>query len=346
MHGSKIISTAFRQFQKAGAPLVRDDRGFVVSMELILTSTICVLGLMVSFAAFRDSLTSELSDVTGAVQDLNMSFSILGINSPNGSTNGSGFTDQLDFCDSAEDVAGEIDNCIQLSEPIDGGEPVPPPTGGGPVKTWLVSDPDSLNPTSSTAGSATGTIGAGGITSNFDVTTDTGRILGTSGSNIRFSEDPDDSGRYTIEFEKPIVDFEFFVDDFTNIFGQSENLLGNFTLELSDGSVFNNAAFNVVPDAISQNSTYGEFSTGPRSVDRLVPVNRGGLDYVTDPTIDGSLRQAGGRIVFPDVPAFSGTPGPGTIGVQSLSFEKRGGPNNFGAVFNASGRVIDCEVED
>ncbi|MEY4179963.1 MAG: hypothetical protein RLY70_3537, partial [Planctomycetota bacterium] len=46
-----------------------DDRGFVVSSELVLIATVVVIGLLTGLAAVRDALISELSDVAGAIQD-------------------------------------------------------------------------------------------------------------------------------------------------------------------------------------------------------------------------------------------------------------------------------------
>jgi len=57
------------------AQLLRDDRGFVVSSELILVATIAVIGCLVGLAAYRDSITQELGDAAAAVGALNQSYS-------------------------------------------------------------------------------------------------------------------------------------------------------------------------------------------------------------------------------------------------------------------------------
>lgn len=57
------------------AQLLRDDRGFVVSAELILVATIAVIGCLVGLAAFRDAITLEFGDTAGAVGSLNQSYS-------------------------------------------------------------------------------------------------------------------------------------------------------------------------------------------------------------------------------------------------------------------------------
>lgn len=95
--------------------LWRDDRGFVISIELILISTIAVIGLITGLTAVRDAVVSELSDVAGAVQDMNQSYSFNGATGHSGSTAGSDFQDRTDHCDDADDIAGQADNCITFS---------------------------------------------------------------------------------------------------------------------------------------------------------------------------------------------------------------------------------------
>lgn len=57
------------------AQILRDDRGFVVSAELVLIATIVVLGSIVGLAAYRDAVVQELTDTGAAVGALNQSFS-------------------------------------------------------------------------------------------------------------------------------------------------------------------------------------------------------------------------------------------------------------------------------
>ncbi len=92
--------------------LWNDDAGFIVSIELILIASIAVIGLIVGLTAVRDAVVAELSDVAGAIQDLNQCYSFNGVEGHSGSTCGSDFTDSLDWCDDADDAAGVADNCI------------------------------------------------------------------------------------------------------------------------------------------------------------------------------------------------------------------------------------------
>jgi hypothetical protein len=92
--------------------LWNDQAGFVVSIELVLISTIAVIGLITGMTAVRDGVVSELSDVAGSVQDINQSYSINGVIGHSSSTAGMDYVDALDHCDSAEDISGVADNCI------------------------------------------------------------------------------------------------------------------------------------------------------------------------------------------------------------------------------------------
>ena len=95
--------------------LWNDDAGFIVSIELILIATIAVIGLITGITSVRDAVVSELSDVAGAVQDLNQTYIILGIDGHAADTAGSGFADATDFCDDPNDLPDTPDNCILIN---------------------------------------------------------------------------------------------------------------------------------------------------------------------------------------------------------------------------------------
>jgi|GEM_PF-5738659 len=98
--------------------LIPAESGGVVTIELLVLATLCVVGLIAGLTAIRDAVNSELSDASGAVQDLNQSLAFRGIIGHSSSSAGSTFQDSLDYCDSAEDVAGSPDNCISFSPPV------------------------------------------------------------------------------------------------------------------------------------------------------------------------------------------------------------------------------------
>ena len=97
--------------------LVNDNQGIVLSVELVLTAVVALVGLIVTFAAIRDSLTSEISDVAGSVQDMNQSYSYNGVVGSSSTNPGSSFDDELDIVDDPDDIAGQVDNCITFDEP-------------------------------------------------------------------------------------------------------------------------------------------------------------------------------------------------------------------------------------
>ncbi len=99
---------------RLAARLWLDEQGFIISIELILLATIAVIGLIAGWTAIRDAIVSEISDVAGAVQDLNQGYSFFGVRGHSASTAGSDYLDALDFCDSADDVVAAADNCISF----------------------------------------------------------------------------------------------------------------------------------------------------------------------------------------------------------------------------------------
>lgn len=79
--------------------LWNDEAAFVVSADLVLVSSILVLGLMVGLATLRDQIVQELADVGVAFSALNQGFDWDGITGHTSSVAGSAFADTTDFCD-------------------------------------------------------------------------------------------------------------------------------------------------------------------------------------------------------------------------------------------------------
>ena len=80
--------------------LWRDDRGAVLSIELILIGSVLILALIVGLAAFRDSVIQELGDSGAAIGKLNQGYTIeVSPNAPAGITvAGDTVTVTKDFC--------------------------------------------------------------------------------------------------------------------------------------------------------------------------------------------------------------------------------------------------------
>jgi hypothetical protein len=57
-----------------------DESGFIVSTDLILISSILVIGLLVGLVSVRDQIVQELGDMAVAVGNLNQSYSFAGHN--------------------------------------------------------------------------------------------------------------------------------------------------------------------------------------------------------------------------------------------------------------------------
>ncbi len=76
-----------------------DDAGFVVSTELVLISTITVIGLIVGLTTVRDVVVIELADVADAISEIDQSYSYGQIRGHCGSTAGVTFHDRADFCE-------------------------------------------------------------------------------------------------------------------------------------------------------------------------------------------------------------------------------------------------------
>lgn len=71
--------------------LWNDEQGFLVSSELIIISTILVLGLMVGLSSLQSALVFELQDLAFAFSSLNQSFAFPGFFGCRGSFVGGSF---------------------------------------------------------------------------------------------------------------------------------------------------------------------------------------------------------------------------------------------------------------
>ena len=84
--------------------LKNDEAGFIVSAELILVSTIVVLGMIVGLAEVSHGINQELEDVGSAFGGVNQSYSYSLSHGAKGCSTGSSFNDYEDECDSQWDV--------------------------------------------------------------------------------------------------------------------------------------------------------------------------------------------------------------------------------------------------
>ena len=82
-----------------------DDAGFIISAELVLVSTIAVLGLVVGLAEVSSAVNQELEDVGSAFGSLNQSFHFQGLAGCGASATGTCHQDYEDDCDSQCDIS-------------------------------------------------------------------------------------------------------------------------------------------------------------------------------------------------------------------------------------------------
>ena len=84
--------------------LLDDENGFIVSAELILVSTIAVLGMVVGLAEVSNNINQELEDVGSAFGSINQTYKYCGNAGHKGQTGGSHFEDSSDYCDGQWDI--------------------------------------------------------------------------------------------------------------------------------------------------------------------------------------------------------------------------------------------------
>ena len=92
--------------------LWREEDGVTYTIEVILVATIASLGLIVGLATLRDSVTNELADVAGAVDDLVQSYAYRGIAGHSSEVSGADYSDATDFCDNNDDAPNAADQCV------------------------------------------------------------------------------------------------------------------------------------------------------------------------------------------------------------------------------------------
>jgi len=97
--------------------LYGETSGMALTAELILVATVVLIGLAAASTTLRDAVISELSDVGGAVQDLQGCYSVNGLVGHSSTVAGMSYGDSVDHCDSPDDAPGVADNCIVFDGP-------------------------------------------------------------------------------------------------------------------------------------------------------------------------------------------------------------------------------------
>lgn len=84
--------------------LQHDEAGFVISAELVIISTLLVIGLVVGVSEVANGVNEELEDVGAAVGSMNQTYAVSGVVGHKAYVRGSKFNDQPDFCDNENDI--------------------------------------------------------------------------------------------------------------------------------------------------------------------------------------------------------------------------------------------------
>lgn len=84
--------------------LKNDDNGFVVSAELVLVGTICVLGMIVGLTELSYGVNEELEDLGSAIGSINQTYYFTLASGKKGEVVGSTFLDFADDCDNSCDI--------------------------------------------------------------------------------------------------------------------------------------------------------------------------------------------------------------------------------------------------
>jgi hypothetical protein len=116
--------------------LAAEETGAVLSMEMILTATILVLGSIVGLSAFRDAVVQEMGDIGAGLASLDHSYRYNSIEQSEVIENvflesqilGSSYSDNLNFCEPAvRDPSGAAPMCIEITTDaiVDENDPLP-----------------------------------------------------------------------------------------------------------------------------------------------------------------------------------------------------------------------------
>lgn len=94
-------------FTQTLCALKNDEAGFIISAELVLVATICVIGMVVGLTEISYGVNQELEDVGSAVGSVNQSFYYSGVTGYKGRIVGSLYGDEYDTCDSQFNLSCE-----------------------------------------------------------------------------------------------------------------------------------------------------------------------------------------------------------------------------------------------
>ena len=112
--------------------LWHDEAGFVVSTDLIMVTTVLVVGMLVGIVTLRDQVVQELGDLASAVGHLNQSYSYTGDTGDGSEVAGSSYEDLPDLGDEDDTPNEEPDGLSILVTPDNEGDSPSPNPGNTP----------------------------------------------------------------------------------------------------------------------------------------------------------------------------------------------------------------------
>ena len=91
-----------------------EETGAIVSAEVMLVGSILVIGCIVGLKSVRDSVVTELADLSQALSNVDQSFWFSGTAGHHAYSGGGQFNDLADFCDSFQNDAYQSSKCVEI----------------------------------------------------------------------------------------------------------------------------------------------------------------------------------------------------------------------------------------
>ena len=107
--------------------LWKDEKGFIVSAELVLVATMLVIGMIVGLTVLRNQVVQELADLGAALGMISQGYEYTGVMKSDDTTvfavtDGSGWDDLIDECqrelNAGSDVSGGEPSEISVRTPL------------------------------------------------------------------------------------------------------------------------------------------------------------------------------------------------------------------------------------
>ncbi len=94
-----------------------DDQGAIISIEYLFFATIVLIGLVIGFAALRDAVVVELTELGNAILALSQGFTVSGLSNGDGSVDGSATMDTPGLLTNPTAVAPSLPSNIDVPVP-------------------------------------------------------------------------------------------------------------------------------------------------------------------------------------------------------------------------------------